>query len=78
MEWNSRTSGALKLSQLLELYYSELGVFDANSRACMRKDKFSEIAPAATLQQEVIIFIFLLFYIRELKKIIKHLLVLFI
>lgn len=44
----------LKISQLLDMYYSDRGVFDKTVRACQRQDKFNTIAPANTLLQEVI------------------------
>lgn len=53
MEWSRLGSGSLRLSQLLEMYYSELGVFDLNNRACSRKERFPQIAPTGTLQREV-------------------------
>ncbi|XP_039275813.1 uncharacterized protein LOC111043364 [Nilaparvata lugens] len=50
---NDFTGGSLKLSQLLEMYYSEQGVFDTSFKGCKRKQKFGEVVSMNKLQQEI-------------------------
>ena len=55
-EWKTLTSssrGILKLSQLLDMYYSEDGVFDEKYRACDRRSLFPEVAGTQVMQQQV-------------------------
>lgn len=49
--WRS-SSSTLKLSQLLDMYYSQRGVFGTGTRACARNTLFTTVAPIATLQTE--------------------------
>ncbi|RZF45960.1 hypothetical protein LSTR_LSTR008337 [Laodelphax striatellus] len=49
---NDFTGSSLKLSQLLEMYYSEQGVFDTSFKGCKRKQRFGEVVPMNKLQQE--------------------------
>lgn len=49
--WRS-SSSTLKLSQLLDMYYSQRGVFGSGVRACARNTLFTTVAPIATLQAE--------------------------
>lgn len=50
-EWRNQAS-QLKLSQVLEMYYSQRGVFTSKYKACNRKELFAEVAPAAQLQAQ--------------------------
>ena len=51
--WYDMTNGYLRLSQILDMYYSPRGVFGSSSRACNRRDLFSKVSPAETLSQQV-------------------------
>lgn len=47
---------SLKISQLLDLYYSPRGVFDTSLRACNRKLLQTDYAPTETLKAQTIAF----------------------
>uniref|UniRef100_A0A336MV53 CSON008067 protein n=1 Tax=Culicoides sonorensis TaxID=179676 RepID=A0A336MV53_CULSO len=50
-QWNDQVSG-LRLSQILDMYYSQRGIFSGDEKACKRKDLFEEVAPIAELKQQ--------------------------
>ncbi|KAL1122270.1 hypothetical protein AAG570_003675 [Ranatra chinensis] len=50
--WNSLSGSELKLSQLLEMYYSDSGVFDRNMKACNRKSYVSQAMPTQDLKEQ--------------------------
>lgn len=54
-DWRNRAS-QLRLSQLLDMYYSQRGVFSSNARACNRRELFAQVAPIAQLQAQTIAF----------------------
>lgn len=45
---------SLKLSQILEMYYSARGLFDISTRACNRGTLFPGVAPNSTMFSQVI------------------------
>lgn len=47
---------SLKISQILDLYYSPRGVFSSSIRACNRKLLQTDYAPTETLQAQTIAF----------------------
>uniref|UniRef100_A0A7G3AXU3 Uncharacterized protein n=1 Tax=Lutzomyia longipalpis TaxID=7200 RepID=A0A7G3AXU3_LUTLO len=47
---------AIKLSQVLDMYYSHRGVFERRFRACNRNTLFPEVAPVAQLQAQTTAF----------------------
>lgn len=49
--WRSLSS-TLKLSQLLDMYYSQRGVLSSGIRGCARNTLFTTVAPIANLQTE--------------------------
>lgn len=51
--WRSKVS-SLKVSQILDLYYSPRGVFNTSIRACNRKLLQTDFAPTETLQQQTV------------------------
>lgn len=51
---------SLKLSQLLEMYYSQLGVLNSGIRSCDRKNFFTQVAPLQTLISQTVAFTTLL------------------
>uniref|UniRef100_A0A1L8D9M0 Uncharacterized protein n=1 Tax=Nyssomyia neivai TaxID=330878 RepID=A0A1L8D9M0_9DIPT len=55
IEWRNRFN-ALKLSQVLDMYYSHRGVFERRFRACNRNTLFPEVAPVAQLQAQTTAF----------------------
>lgn len=46
----------LKLSQLLDMYYSQRGVFTSNVRSCDRREHFTSVAPMEEMQAQTIAF----------------------
>lgn len=54
-DWRNRAS-QLRLSQLLDMYYSQRGVFSSNVRSCNRRELFAQVAPIAQLQAQTIAF----------------------
>lgn len=53
--WRSSVS-SLKISQILDLYYSPRGVFSTSIRACNRKLLQTDYAPTETLKAQTIAF----------------------
>lgn len=47
---------AMRLSQLLDMYYSQRGVFTSNVRACNRRSLFTEVAPVVQMEQQATAF----------------------
>jgi hypothetical protein len=55
LAWRQQVS-TLRLSQVLDMYYSNRGVFGTSVRACNRNDLFTTVAPVATLQDQTAAF----------------------
>lgn len=53
--WMVRAN-TLRLSQLLEMYYSQRGVFSSDRRACDRRALFTSVAPLDLMQAQAIAF----------------------
>ncbi|XP_063219801.1 uncharacterized protein LOC134529535 [Bacillus rossius redtenbacheri] len=49
--WNQQAP-ELRLSEVLEMYYSETGLFQTRFRSCQRKDNFVGVAPSAEMAQQ--------------------------
>uniref|UniRef100_A0A182J8Y4 VWFA domain-containing protein n=1 Tax=Anopheles atroparvus TaxID=41427 RepID=A0A182J8Y4_ANOAO len=54
-EWRSRANG-LRLSQVLDMYYSQRGVFNDTVRSCNRRDLFTTVAPMQQLREQTVAF----------------------
>ena len=52
MDWRNRAQN-LRLSQVLDMYYSQRGVFNQNLRSCNRAAFFTTHAPIQTLRDQV-------------------------
>lgn len=55
MTWRNRVP-AIRLSQVLDMYYSQRGVFTRDIRACNRNALFTGVAPLATMVQQTAAF----------------------
>lgn len=53
--WKSSVS-SLKVSQILDMYYSPRGVFNSSIRACNRKNLQTTVAPSETLIEQTVAF----------------------
>lgn len=58
-EW-SRQSTNLRLSQVLDMYYSDRGVFDKNFRVCRRNELIQAVTSSNTLQDQTQNFAYIL------------------
>uniref|UniRef100_A0A182P9B3 VWFA domain-containing protein n=1 Tax=Anopheles epiroticus TaxID=199890 RepID=A0A182P9B3_9DIPT len=54
-EWRNRANN-LRLSQLLDMYYSHRGVFNDTVRSCNRRDLFTTVAPMQQLREQTVAF----------------------
>lgn len=50
-EWRNQAQ-QLRLSQLLDMYYSQRGVFSSNVASCNRRALFTQVAPVATIRAQ--------------------------
>lgn len=55
IEWRNRAN-MLRLSQVLDMYYSPRGVFNQNIRSCNRRDLFTTVAPIQTMRDQAVAF----------------------
>ncbi|XP_059608951.1 uncharacterized protein LOC132256511 [Phlebotomus argentipes] len=55
VDWRNRYN-PLKLSQVLDMYYSQRGVFERRFRACNRNSLFPEVAPVEQLRAQTTAF----------------------
>lgn len=58
-DWSRQTTN-LKLSQVLDMYYSERGVFDKNFRVCRRNDLIQSLTQSNVLQDQTQNFAYIL------------------
>lgn len=56
----------LKLSQIFDMYYSSLGVFDSSIRACNRRKLFTSVASHEKLIAEVNYFNILIIFFSKI------------
>ena len=54
-EWRDKSS-TLKLSQVLDMYYSQRGVFSSKMKSCNRRDLYSENVKIEMLKEQTIAF----------------------
>lgn len=54
-EWRNQAS-QLRLSQIIDMYYSQRGIFSSNVKACQRRSLFNEVAPIDRLQVQTTAF----------------------
>uniref|UniRef100_A0A182WF71 VWFA domain-containing protein n=1 Tax=Anopheles minimus TaxID=112268 RepID=A0A182WF71_9DIPT len=54
-EWRSRANN-LRLSQVLDMYYSQRGVFNDTVRSCDRRNLFTTVAPMQQLREQTVAF----------------------
>lgn len=50
-EWRNQAQ-QMRLSQLLDMYYSQRGVFSSNVASCNRRALFTQVAPVATIRAQ--------------------------
>lgn len=55
IEWRNRAN-MLRLSQVLDMYYSQRGVFNQQMRSCNRRDLFTTVAPIQTMRDQAVAF----------------------
>ncbi|XP_062561735.1 uncharacterized protein LOC134225564 [Armigeres subalbatus] len=55
IEWRNRLN-TLRLSQVLDMYYSPRGVFNQSMRSCNRNDLFTTVAPIQTMRDQATAF----------------------
>lgn len=55
IDWRNRLN-TLRLSQVLDMYYSQRGVFNQSMRSCNRRDLFTTVAPIQTMRDQTTAF----------------------
>ncbi|XP_065090066.1 uncharacterized protein LOC135711212 [Ochlerotatus camptorhynchus] len=55
IEWRNRAN-MLRLSQVLDMYYSQRGVFNQQMRSCNRRDLFTTVAPIQAMRDQAVAF----------------------